>query len=380
MKAVDTQLRTRLAEQKEARSRISFKSVEEIDREIKRLEAQVDGGKMKIVDEKKALAEVTSLLKQRKQLVGIEGSNTDIDALKATLSDIKKELHDPAVAEMSDHYDKITKQIDDIKAVQAEKYANLGELRDNAAKARANQDQKYTELKSIQDAYHAQRRSYLDYEKEAGRRREAARKLEREQYLQEKQRRILEEKLEEASVPAYFEEIRAADILIRLLDPSYTTSSTAVGPGEFAAVAQRTVDDSGLKGTRIIKKDDDEESYFTGSQNKRGKKGERSRKVGPTAQASSKSTSRDLGVFMNQRVLEQFTTVGIGPPSTQEEIPTTLEKMKSKRELWTKDRQRKTEEVSGTPKSYDVVTCQYTYIPNLKRMLYTEYRCSEARN
>ncbi len=83
---------------------------------------------------------------------------------------------------------------------------------------------------------------------------------------------------------------------------------------------------------------------------------------------------------MNQRVLEQFTTVGIGPPSTQEEIPTTLEKMKSKRELWTKDRQRKTEEVSGTPKSYDVVTCQYTYIPNLKRMLYTEYRCSEARN
>lgn len=350
MKVVDSQLRTRLAEQKDARSRISFKSVEEIDREIQRLEAQVGGGKMKIVDEKKALAEVTSLLKQRKQLVSIEASNSNIDALKATVNEIKKELHDPALADLSDEYDKISKEIDDIKAVQAQKHANLGELKDNAAKARANQDQKYNELRSLQDMYHVQRRSYLDYEREVGRRREAARKLEREQFLREKQRRILEENLEEASVPAYFEEIRAADILIRLLDPSYTPSSGAAGPGEFAAVAQRTVNDSDLKGTRINKKDHDEESYFAGSQSRKGKKGEKSRKVGLTSQASSKSASKDLGVFMNERVLEQFNTVGMGPPSTQEEIPIILEKMKSKRELWTKDRQRKTDEVSVSPR------------------------------
>lgn len=53
IKKLDEQLKARIAEQKAARSRVAFKNVDEIDREISRLDKQVESGTMKLVDERK---------------------------------------------------------------------------------------------------------------------------------------------------------------------------------------------------------------------------------------------------------------------------------------------------------------------------------------
>ena len=55
IKKLDEQLKSRINEQKAARGKVSYKSAEDVDREIARLEKDVDGGQMRLVDEKKAL-------------------------------------------------------------------------------------------------------------------------------------------------------------------------------------------------------------------------------------------------------------------------------------------------------------------------------------
>ncbi|KAG9930637.1 hypothetical protein KCV05_g4778, partial [Aureobasidium melanogenum] len=93
---LDEQLKSRINEQKTARSRVAFRSVDEIQNEINRLQAQVETGTMKIVDEKKNLAEITALNKQKKGFAGFEQAQKQIDDIKAQIADIKKSMDDPA--------------------------------------------------------------------------------------------------------------------------------------------------------------------------------------------------------------------------------------------------------------------------------------------
>ena len=104
---------------------------------------------------------------------------------------------------------------------------------------------------------------------------------------------------------------------------------------EMAASAQRTVDDSGIKGTRISKKDTEEESYFMGTGGKKGKKGG---KKGAAAPAASKFN-------LNIGVIEELAKVGVDAPSSQADVPATVEKLQEKLSFWKKDQARKTEEV-----------------------------------
>ena len=94
-------MKSRIAEQKTARSRVSFKNVDEIDREIERLDKQVDGGMMKLVDEKKALAEISSLRKQRKGFAGFDELQKGIDDTKSKIKALKDSLEDPEAKALS---------------------------------------------------------------------------------------------------------------------------------------------------------------------------------------------------------------------------------------------------------------------------------------
>lgn len=53
--ALESTLKARIAEQNNSRGKMSFKNVDEIDREIARLEKQVDSGTLRLVDERKTL-------------------------------------------------------------------------------------------------------------------------------------------------------------------------------------------------------------------------------------------------------------------------------------------------------------------------------------
>lgn len=333
IKKYDEQLKSRLNELKTSKGKVNFKSVEDVDAEIARLQKQVDGGLMKLVDEKKALSEITNLNKARKQFSGFDGQQKDIDAIKAKIAEQKKLLDDPEQKALSEKYTVLQTELDGLKAEQDEAFKNMKALREETDKARAEQQAKYQARKELKDSYYQQKRAFQEYEFQARKVRNEKRRQEQQQYVAGKRKEAASKRLEEASAPAYQDEIFATEGLIRHFDPSALPSKETSAASKFAASSQRTVDDSGFKGTRVSKKDEDEESYFVGTGGKKGKKGKKA------APAENKFN-------LNIGIIEELAKVGLDAPASQAEVPATVEKLKEKLAFWKGDQDRKTKEVS----------------------------------
>ncbi|KAI4606458.1 hypothetical protein J4E83_010049 [Alternaria metachromatica] len=331
IKKLDEQLKQQLNELKTAKGKSNYKSAEDVDQEIARLQKQVDGGMMKLVDEKKALAEISALNKAKKNFSGFDSQQKKIDDIKAQIAEQKKLLDDPENKALSEKYTKLQTELDGLKAEQDEAFKNLRSLREETDKARAVQQEKYQARKELKDNYFQQLRAFKNYEFEARKIRNEKRRLEQLQYVAGKRKETASKRLEEASAPAYGDEIIACEGLIRHFDPSALPAKETTAASKFAASAQRTVDDSGLKGTRISKKDTEEESYMAGTGGKKGKKGKKG------GAAASKFN-------LNIGIIEELAKVGVDPPSSQDEVPATVEKLQAKLAHWKEDQDRKTKE------------------------------------
>lgn len=334
IKRLDEQLRSRIAEQKAARGKVAFKSVEDVDREINRLEGQVNGGMMKLVDEKKALAEISNLRKQRKNFSQFDDAQKQIDDLRAKIKEIKDSMEDPEAKALSEQYNKIQAEIDAIKAEQDEAFKNLSSLRDERTKLQKEQSEKFQAIRQLKDEYHTQRKAFAEYERN---RRQAERERKQAEYERIQKERKMErakKMLAEASDPAYLEEIRRADSLLRFFDPNHVPekSGPLLADKGLAAQAVRKVEDAAIKGMKVLKKED--EDYFAPA--KKGKKGKKST---PAAEANSK--------FFNvpPSVIEDCAFVGVDPPMSAADVPAVTEKVKAKLEQWKADQPAQTQKV-----------------------------------
>ncbi|CAG7976625.1 unnamed protein product [Penicillium salamii] len=335
--ALDANLKARIAEQNANRGRLSFKSVEEIDKEIARLEKSVDSGTLRLVDERKALTEVSNLRKQRKSFAGLEDAQQGINDLKAQIAELRKTLDNPEAKALSDKYNEIQKELDTIKAEQDGVFKNLNALRDERTKLRNDQQEKYTAIRTLKDDYFKARRAYKEYEDEAWRVRRERQKAERDAFEREKRKKVADKKLEEASQLAYTDEILTAQGLIRHFDPAYNFSVLGLDEkkdegSNFRAGVGRTVEAAEIKGMKVVRKDD-EEDYFVGSGGKKGKKG------GKKAPAAAESKFN-----MNVGIIEDFAKVKIDPPMNQSAVPAAVEKLAAKITEWKKNQASKTEE------------------------------------
>jgi uncharacterized coiled-coil DUF342 family protein len=338
IKRLDEQLKARIAEQKNARSKVAFKSVEDVDREIARLQKEVDTGMMKLVDERKALADISQLHRQKKGFSTFDQAEKGITEVKAQIAELKKTLDDPEQKALSEKYNAIQNELNGIKAEQDGVYKNLNGLRDQRTKLHDEQQKHWQALKSIKDKYFESKRAYRDYEQEAWKIRTEKKKQENAAYAANKRKEEAAKKLDEASAPAYQEEILTAEGLIRHFDPSALPPKEAAAPSKFLASAERKVSEL-PKGTMLKKEDED--SYFVGGggKKKKGKKG------GAAASSPAPAASK---FSMNIGVLEDFSKVKVEAPTSSEEIPKAVEQLKEKIAQWKANQDKKTKEVCYT--------------------------------
>ena len=129
---------------------------------------------------------------------------------------------------------------DDGAEQQEQHEAVDGGLRRTAA--HEDQQKKYTSVKEIKDKFYSSRRAAVEYEREARRIRDEKRRAENDAYHRGRRQEVAKEKLEEASAPAYQDEIRTTQALLYHFDPSSVAKPEAAGPGKFAATASRKVE------------------------------------------------------------------------------------------------------------------------------------------
>ena len=133
------------------------------------------------------------------------------------------------------------------------------------------------------------------------------------------------------------DEILTTEGLIRYFDPSAPAASKSLrGPSGFAAEAQRNIDDSAIKGTKISKKEDRDDTYFMGTGGKKGKKAKKD---------AAASTPTEGKFNLSMGVIEELGKVNVEPPMKQSDVPPLLEKLKAKLDHWKNDQDKKTKEV-----------------------------------
>lgn len=142
------------------------------------------------------------------------------------------------------------------------------------------------------------------------------------------------EMLEEASEPAYSEELRRAHNLARFLDPTYVAEEKGplLADKGLAAAPQRKVDASAFEGMRLVRKEDRDEDYLPAAK-KGGKKGKKS-----AAPAETK-------FHCPPSVIADCAFLGVNPPMSAAEIPQVLEKVKAKIAQWKADQPEQTRKV-----------------------------------
>lgn len=339
---LDARLKSQIAEQKTKRSQVSWKNTGDIDQEIQRQEKVAESSNATLVDQKKAIAEISSLRKQKKAFGGFDEAQRGIDKVKADIADLRKQLDNPEAKALSQRYDEADRELKAIKAEQDEAYKGLNSLRDERSKAYADQQEKWASMKDIKDQYFKANKSYRDWDQEQFRMRQEKQKAERDAYQKEKRRKIAEKKLEEASEPAYMDEILTAEGLIRYFDPSSPEASKSLrGPSAFAAEAQRSVDtNSNFKGIKVSKKEDREDTYFMGTGGKKGKKGKKGSAAGSPAPGTPSEGKFNLSIG----IIEELAKANVEPPMSQAGVPAAVEKLKEKRDQWKKDQEKKTKE------------------------------------
>lgn len=336
-------MKSQIAEQKTKRSQVSWKTTGDIDQEIQRQEKVAESSNATLVDQKKAIAEISSLRKQKKAFGGFDEAQRGIDKVKADIAELRKQLDNPEAKALSERFDKADRELKALKAEQDEAYKGLHSLRDERSKAYADQQEKWAAMKNIKDQYFKANRAYRAWDQEQYKLRLEKQKAEQDAYHKEKRRKIADKKLEEASEPAYMDDILTAEGLIRYFDPSSPEASKSLrGPSGFAAEAQRSVDaNSDFKGMKVSKKEDREDTYFMGTGGKKGKKG----KKGSAAGSPAPGTPTEGRFNLSIGIIEELAKVNVEPPMSQAGVPSVVEKLKEKRDQWKKDQEKKTKEV-----------------------------------
>lgn len=334
LKTIQDGMNKKIKDLQAAKAKAPYKTVQEVENQIKTLERQVESGTMKLVDEKKALNEISMLRKQRKNFGQIDEQQKQIDELRAKIKEIKDSMESPEQKALSERSTAIQAELDVIKAEQDEVYKNLSSLRDERSRLQAEQQQTYARIKEIKDAYYQGRKAFMAHEREQREKAAERRRLEREKSIMERRKADAERLLAEASDPAFLEEIRRAHSLLRFLDPTYQGGEG--GPlrasAGLGAEPTRKVDDSEIKGMKLVRKEDRDDEFMPSTRT--GKKG---KKRDPAAAPSTSKFS------CPPSVMADCASMGINPPMGQAEVPDVIEKVKAKLAHWKESQQEQTQ-------------------------------------
>lgn len=172
---------------------------------------QVESGQLKLVDERRSLAEVSQLKRSKKGFSEIASVQAAIDADKEKLAGVRKQLDDPETKSLSQAYTDIKTKMDALRVEQDDAYKGIKQLRDARDALQKKRDEAWEKKKGLGDEYYSKLNAFRAYDREQRQKHQQKIKLEREQQAAAKRKAEAEKRLREASFPAFADEITTCE-------------------------------------------------------------------------------------------------------------------------------------------------------------------------
>ena len=316
----------------------------------------MESGKLRLGDEKRAIQEISTTRRLRRTVEGFQAEQATIDREKEEEEQLRAQLDDPEAKAISERYEKLQAEFDELKRESDEAFANRSKLFDERNAIQQEVDALWSLKKESQYKYkEANDRYWVKVKEDQAKRNE---RLRQQRAADEKQKKLdLVERLrDEASSPAYQIEIQDCQTLI----DAFSKGTTSEVP-TITSAAERKV--TGLAGipeldirkvevpTGMVarkKKGEEEEAYFVAGKSKKSKKGQKN--SGHNSPALSTPSTSSSQFHIPLPTLTALLSLSIPPPSSKDEIPRVVEDLRTKKawfeanqELATKDKIAKAE-------------------------------------
>jgi len=342
IKARQEGIQKRVKDLQASRSKTEFRTTEDVDAHIRKLEKQVDSGSLKIAEEKRALQEISHTKRIRRTVEGFQAESDAIDAERATVEDLKKQLDDPEAKAVSERYDAIKSELDEIKKEEDELYANRSQLFEERNSVQQQLDALFSERREANTRFReANDRYYAKLNEDRARRAEQRRKQKEAEDEEKRKARVLQLR-EEASQPAFQVQIEDCQTLIDYFSGKSTTAVISSTKASYAGPKLDIRQVEAAPDSLVVrkKKGEEEESYFVGGKGKsKGKKGPKASGTDVTEAATSSSN-----VNVPFGTLSALLSLSIPPPSSQADVPRVVEDLKTKKAWFEANQARTTAE------------------------------------
>lgn len=312
-------------EKKDAKSSVKFGSIEEIDREIKKLQRRQETTSMSLTEEKKLIKEMDALMASKDKVKDLKSKDASLDGVKKQRGAIQDSLKakDKEIDAVTKEMDEIGAKIKSLSEKETDKRSTLDGLFKERDAFKKEISVVLKEKDALRDEYREKNNAWwnsqravkaqrqMQYEEE-----KKAREAEKEAYLKKKE----EEELKK--IP-YEEEMGLCDYLADYLERTYlggaSDSKVAAKKEEVVAVK----DDPFAGMTASVKKTDEE--YFGKGKGKKKKRQRNAKKAAP-------STPFTLSVDS----FEQFGSIGLNPPTKLEQVEASVKELREKKEWYSK--------------------------------------------
>ncbi|WWC93000.1 uncharacterized protein L201_007964 [Kwoniella dendrophila CBS 6074] len=334
------------------KGKLVYRSTDEIDDRIATLEKQIESGSLKLVDEKKALAEITTLKRSRKVLESTGSVDDAIAADRSRIEELKKKLDDPEAKKVSERFDELKKEMDNLRAEGDKAYEERGKLFDERNKYSKEMDDLYEKKRQSAQAHRESNDKYYAKVQADRQARQDRFKAEKAKEDAAKRTEEITRLREEAKSAAFTSEIEDCGVLIGWFKGKYgsgevpsTHAGDKVDEGKVLegvkALEIRKVDsEDAFKGMTLKKKGEDEElgGFFGGGKSKKNKKsGKKSNVQSGTAtpisasEGTSTPTSSKDSVNLPMSLLSALLSLGIPPPSNKDDVQRTVDDLETKK-------------------------------------------------
>ena len=290
---------------------------------------------MKLVDERKALNEITSLRRVRRTVEEFQAEQDSIDADRKELAGLREQADSPEVKAASDRFEKIKAELDELKKESDIAYESRNHLYDERKQLQERLDELWSRKKEAQAVYRQESDKYYQRVKEERAKRAEKVLAQKKAEEAEKKKAHAEQVLEDARHPAFAGEIQDCQTLIDYFSaktgaaeaaPSsslYTKSEVAGAP----KLELRQVDSTGLVPK---KKKGDEENYFVAKKKQPApKKGASTPAPVPPKEVGSSSNSQQLQIPFG--TLTGLMALSIPPPTNAGDVSRVVEDLKTKK-------------------------------------------------
>ncbi|CED83746.1 hypothetical protein [Phaffia rhodozyma] len=352
LKKVRDEMNKKIKDMQAAKAKLPYRTVDEVDSQIKSLEREVESGALTIANEKRKLAEISQLKRSRRSVESFGDVQQSIDDLKATADGLSAKLDDPELKAASEKFDSLKAELNELQKEGDALYESRNKLYNERREISAKLDEVHGRRKEKAAAYKdAQDVYWTKVQEERARKAERA-KAERKATEDARRLETATRLRDEAKISAFQAQIEDCQTIIdyllgntsaktsRALQEKKTIEGVAALEGRKVAVDENLV---------VQKKKGDDETFFVGGGKKKKNGGQQKKGTATAAAAAapadaSAATKVDAKLNLPLHILAAILELSIPAPTSTSDVPRAIEDLKTKKTWFEVNNDRVTKE------------------------------------